>query len=192
MLFHYPKTTMKHLSLFLVLLLFSCKSDPKKEVLAEDGIDQSVYAIWNSYIQEHPEFKNDELPESWYFHNNKEDADRLAELTVSGKKQASSSLYSLYTIYEMEVPTVGTKRIITNFDGEAMAIIEIKSVAIVPFNEITADYAALDLGTTIEPLEKWKKAHWDFFEEFSKVSGVKPTENMLIFCEKFETIWTTK
>jgi uncharacterized protein YhfF len=183
---------MKHLSLILVLLLFSCKTEPKKEFETKDGIDQSVFKLWDDYTQVHPEFKNDELPESWYFHNNKEDADRLAELTVSGKKQASSSLYSLYTIYEMDVPTVGTKRIITNFEGKAMAIIEIKSVAIVPFNEITAEYAALDMGTDITPLEKWKKAHWDFFEEFSKVSGVRPTENMLIFCEKFETVWTTK
>lgn len=183
---------MKYLPLILVLLLFSCKSEPKKEVQPQDGIDQSVYELWNNYTQSHPELKNDELPEAWFFHDNKDDADRLAALTVSGKKQASSSLYSLYAIYEMDLPKVGTKHIITNFDGKAQAIIAIKSVDTIPFNKITATYAELDMGTNSAPLEKWKKAHWDFFEKFLKDTGGKPTEDMLMVCEIFETIWTKK
>lgn len=53
-------------------------------------------------------------------------------------------------------------------------------------------YAASDMGTTIEPLKKWKKAHWDFFKSALEQNGQKPTENMLIVCEWFETIWTEK
>jgi len=48
------------------------------------------------------------------------------------------------------------------------------------------------MGTTIEPLKKWKKAHWDFFKSALEQNGQKPTENMLIVCEWFETIWTEK
>jgi len=48
------------------------------------------------------------------------------------------------------------------------------------------------MGTDIEPLEKWKKAHWDFFTAFLGESGKKPTEEMLIVCERFEKIWPKK
>ena len=47
----------------------------------------------------------------------------------------------------------------------------------------------MDMGTTIEPLEKWKKAHWAFFAPAIEENGGQPTEEMLIVCERFETIW---
>lgn len=127
-----------------------------------------------------------------FFHNNKEDVNRLVELTVNGKKKASSSLYSLYKQYNVDLPKVGNKQIITNFNGKAKAIIVTKSVETIPFNEISKNYAELDMGTDIEPLKKWKKAHWNFFENFMKESGRKPTEYILIVCERFKTIWTIK
>lgn len=92
----------------------------------------------------------------------------------------------------MDLPKVGTKQIITDFDGKARAIIQNTSVDTIPFNKISKEYAELDMGTDIEPLEKWKKAHWDFFENFLKESGEKPTEEMLIVCVRFEPIWTEK
>lgn len=96
----------------------------------------------------------------------------------------------MYKQYNVDLPKVGTKQIITDFDGKAQAIIENKSVDTIPFNKISKDYAELDMGTDSEPLKKWKKAHWDFFESFLKESGEKPTEEMLIVCVRFETIWT--
>ena len=52
--------------------------------------------MWNNFTKSNPEFKKDKLPESWYFHNNKEDANRLAKLTVNEKKKTSSGLYYWY------------------------------------------------------------------------------------------------
>tara|TARA_R110002050_G_scaffold253691_4_gene391925 strand:- start:4099 stop:4449 length:351 start_codon:yes stop_codon:yes gene_type:complete len=113
-------------------------------------------------------------------------------LTLNGKKKASSGLYSLYKHDNIDLSKVGTKQIITDFDDKAQAIIENKSVDTISFNKISKDYAALDMGTDIEPLEKWKKAHWDFFEGILEESGEKPNEEMLVVCVKFETIWTAK
>ncbi|WP_289064408.1 ASCH domain-containing protein [uncultured Zobellia sp.] len=198
--------TMRHISIILFLMLISCKNETKSkteteiktetqagmETDSENGIDKSVSDMWNKYVESNPEFKNHEIPESEFFHNNKEDANRLAELTVNGKKKASSGLLSLYKQYNVELPKVGTKQIITDFDGKAKAMIENISVDTIPFNEISKEYAELDMGTNIEPLKKWKKAHWDFFESFLKESGQKPTEEMLIVCVRFETIWREK
>ncbi|APY09543.1 RNA-binding protein [Winogradskyella sp. J14-2] len=201
---------MKHLTIILILTFISCKninkaesksetetkteieSESETELETESGIDKSVYEMWNNYIEANPEFKNEVMPESEFFHNNREDANRLAELTANGKKKASSGLYSLYKQYNVEIPKVGKKQIITDFDGKAKVIIENTSVDTIPFNKISKEYAELDMGTDIEPLEKWKKAHWDFFESFLEESGEKPTDEMLIVCVRFKPIWTEK
>lgn len=177
---------MKHLTILIFLVLIGCKNEIKRE------IDRSVYDIWNDYTKSNPDFKNNKIPESWYFHNNEEDANRLAELTVTGKKKAASGLYVWYKEANASLPKIGTKHIITDFDGKAQAIIEIKKVDTIPFNQISTEYAEMDMGTTIDPLKKWKKAHWDFFTSVMKGSGEKPTEEMLIVCERFETIWTAR
>ena len=195
---------MKYSIIILLLIFASCKNKPKtiketptetqteSETEPENVIDESVSQMWKDYIESNPESKNDEIPDSDFFHNNREDANRLAELTLNGKKKASSGLYSLYEQYNVDLPQVGTKQIITNFDGKAQAIIENVSVDTIPFNKISREYAQLDMGTDIEPLEKWKKAHWDFFDNFLKDGGEKPTEDMLIVCLRFETIWPNK
>ena len=192
---------MRHISIFLFLILVGCKNETKNKTEigienqsetmteTEDGIDQSVSEMWNKFIQLNSEFKNDEIPESDFFHNNEKDANRLAELTLTEKKRASSGLYSLYEQYNADLPSIGTKQIVTDFNGKAKAIIENVSVDIIPFNKISKEYAELDMGTDIEPLGKWKKAHWEFFENFLKESGGKPTEEMLIVAVEFKKIW---
>ncbi|WP_419213085.1 ASCH domain-containing protein [Maribacter sp. X9] len=183
------------------MILVGCKNETKSkseigtenqsEVTneAEDGIDKSVSEMWNDFTQSNPEFKNNKIPESDFFHNNEADANRLAELTLTGKKRASSGLYSLYKQYNAELPKVGTKQIVTDFNGKAKAIIENISVDTIPFNKISKEYAEMDMGTDVEPLEKWKKAHWNFFESFLKENGGKPSEEMLIVTVEFKKVW---
>lgn len=177
---------MRYFSIILFLTLINCKSESK----SENDIDISVTKMWESYIKSNPEFKNDEMPDSWFFHNNKKDADRLAKLTLEGKKKASSGMYYWYEEANADLPKIGTKHIITDFNGKAQTIIQIKKVDTIPFKQISKEYAEMDMGTNIEPLKKWKKAHWDFFKNTMSESGKKPTQEMLVVCETFETIWT--
>ncbi|MEO1547667.1 MAG: ASCH domain-containing protein [Bacteroidota bacterium] len=184
---------MKYFPLVLLLVFVSCKNEPKTETNtepeSESQVHPSVSKMWETYVTAHPKFKDAGIPEVDFFHNNREDANRLAELTIEGKKQASSGLYSLYQQYQVDLPTVGTKQIVTDFDGKAKAIIENTQVDTIPFNQVSKEYAQLDMGTDVEPLEKWRKAHWDFFESFLKESGGRPTEDMLVVCVQFKTIW---
>nr|WP_292963255.1 MULTISPECIES: ASCH domain-containing protein [unclassified Allomuricauda] len=160
--------------------------------LYKTGIDKTVYEMWNSFIESNPEFNKEEMPEAWFFHNNEKDANRLAELTLNGKKKASSGLYFWYEEAGANLPTTGTKHIITDFNGKAKAIIEIIEVDTIPFNKVSKEYAEMDMGTSDNPLKKWRKAHWDFFSQAMEESGQKPTEDILVVCERFETIWPIK
>lgn len=184
--------TMKRLIILFFLIFINCKNVTKTQTLKENEIDKSVYEMWNNYIKVNPQFKDDKIPESDFFHNNKEDANRLAKLTITGKKKASSGLLSLYKEYNIDIPKVGTKQIITDFDGKAQVIIQNTKIDTILFYKISKEYAEMDMGTDIKPLEKWKKAHWIFFERFLKESGKKPTEEMEVVCIRFKKIWPQK
>ncbi len=179
---------MKYLALALVVLLFSCKGEIKTE--EEPKIDKTIFLMWGDFTATYPQFKNNAMPESWYFHNNEKDANRLANLTVNGKKTATTSgLHSWYLDANVDLPKIGTKHIITDFQGKAQAIIEIIQVDTIPFNQLSDEFAAKDMGTTREPLKKWKKAHWDFFASVMKEKNEKPSQEMLIVFEQFRKIW---
>lgn len=177
--------------LLLLLTFLQCKTNTQTAAVPEpeNAVDPSVTHMWKAFMASNPGFKDEEIPESDFFHNNRTDANKLAELTLKGKKRASSGLYSLYKKYNVDFPVVGTKQIVTDFDGKAIAIIENVRVDTIPFNKISKEYAQMDMGTEVDALEKWKKAHWDFFEIFLKESGEKPTEEMLIVAVRFKKIW---
>ncbi|SIQ28836.1 ASCH domain-containing protein [Maribacter ulvicola] len=184
---------MRYLSILLILIFISCQNEPKKEVVTENDIDTSVYEIWDGYIKSNPDIKNKDLPESWFFHDNKADADRLAELTVRGKKKGTTSgLYKWYIEAEADLPHVGTNHIITDFEGKAKAIIKITNVDTIPFNQMTESLAILDMGVDDDPLQKWRKAHWNFFKRVMTENGEEPSEEMLVVFERFETVWIVK
>jgi len=189
---------MKHLAIVLFLIFMSCKNEPKTKteiqtkIDTENGIDKSVHAMWNNFTESNPEFKKDELPDTEFYDDDEKEAERFAELIINKKKQTSSGLYIWYKEANIDLPKIGTKRIVTNLNGEARAIIEIKKVDTIPFNQITKDYAELDMGTDIKPLEKWKKAHWEFFENTLDENGQKVTDEVLVVREWFETIWSKK
>ena len=181
------------LLLLLLLVLISCKPEPKNEATKETAVEDSVSQMWEDYTASNPEFKKDEIPEFWFFHDNKADADRLANLTLNGKKTAmTSGLYVWYEEVGAELPSIGTKHIVTNFEGGAQAIIEITQVDTIPFNQLPKEYAAMDMGTSGESLEKWRKAHWKFFSKIMEENGEQPSEDMLIVFEQFKTIWPEK
>ena len=191
---------MKKALLLLLIILTSCKketttqmtSNTNTESNSENKIDQSVLIMWDAFVASNPEFKNKPLPDVDFFHDNKSDANRLAALTKNGVKQASSGLNSLYRHYNVPLPKAGNTKIITDFNGIAQAIIKTIRVDTIPFNAVSKTYATLDMGTTLEPLKKWRKAHWNFFTKIMTEHNQNPTEDMLVVCEQFKTIWPKK
>lgn len=171
---------MKRITFFLLVILTSYKSETKNDLASENEIDQTVYTMWDNFTESNPEFEKDELPETDFFDNKEIKAHRYADLIVNGKKKASSGLYIWYKEANIDLPKIGVKLIVTDYHGKAHAIIETKKVDTIPFDQITKEYAELDMGTTIQPLEKWKKAHWNFFANALEQNGQETTDEMLV------------
>lgn len=150
---------------------------------------ESVKYMWRNYLETIGE-KLDSTNmkySAWYFCDNKQDANELAELVYEGTKRATASLYMLYN-NEDELPKVGDLSVIINWDGVAKCIIKTINIDIVPFKDVTEEFAATE-GEGDKSLAYWKRAHWSFFSREMKELGKEPNEDMLVVCEKFEVVY---
>ncbi|MEM7118995.1 MAG: ASCH domain-containing protein, partial [Chloroflexota bacterium] len=124
----------------------------------------SVTKMWYAYLHqigETPETTNKTYT-AWYFCDNEADANELAELVKKGQKRATASAVWTYEKEQEPIPQVGELSVILNWEGEAQCIICTTSVEIVPFNEVTAVFAATE-GEGDGSLAYWRRVHWAFF-----------------------------
>lgn len=150
---------------------------------------ESVQQFWKSYLEsigENPENTNKKYS-AWYFCDNEQDANELADLVVEGTKRATASLYLGYNSAD-EIPRVGELSIIINWYGVAQCIIETTNIEIVPFKDVTEEFAATE-GEGDKSLDYWKRAHWSYFSREMKNIGKTPSEDMLVVCEEFKVVY---
>lgn len=62
---------------------------------------------WKEFQKEIPEYKQLEIPQSYYFCDNAKDADECAELVCKGIKQATTHSLSWFHIHNEKLPNVG-------------------------------------------------------------------------------------
>ena len=147
----------------------------------------SIQKFWLEFCAENHEVKRDEPYESWFFANNRETAKKLAELVLSGKKQATASLM------ECETDTgdggiVGGYSVVTDFDGNPQCVIVTTQVRFLPFSEVDAQFA-FDEGEGDRTLDYWRKAHTRFFNECCRELNIEFDESMLICCKRFKKLF---
>lgn len=144
--------------------------------------------MWDNFIAAHPEHVKKTMPEAWYFCDNEKDANECATLVKEGIKQATSTSLWWYKKNEATLPKVGDIYIITTWDGKASAIIQTTQVDQVPYSEIDSNYAKIE-GEGDKSLTYWRKVHWDYYSREMAPFNETPTEDMIIVCEQFKTVW---
>jgi len=145
--------------------------------------------IWDDFTEKNKQYRNVNPTGSFYFCDNKEDADICAQLVVDRVKQATATSLWWFEKNQEKLPQIGDLNIITNWDGTEKAIIETTKVEQVTYNEISSNFAKIE-GEGDQSLTYWKKIHWAYYSREMKLFGEKPTKTMIIVCEYFKTIWT--
>jgi len=126
--------------------------------------------------------------DAYHFCSDEESANHLASLVVQGVKQATASLLWSYESDDEPLPEEGQLSVITNWDGEPQCIVEVTSVEITPYNEVTEEFAFIE-GEGDKSLEYWHKVHWEFFSMECEEIGKEPSTDMLVILEQFKVIW---
>ena len=86
------------------------------------------------------------------------------------------------------MPKPGDLSIVTNFAGDPLCVIETQRVDIVPFKEVSEEFAATE-GEGDGSLAYWRRAHEAFFGRECRRIGRQPTQDMPVVCERFEVVY---
>lgn len=126
-------------------------------------------------------------PPAWAF-GPESFADEGAQLVLSGRKTATSSLYELYELEGERAPQVGDQSILLDGQGRARCIIEHTAVDIVPFAQVSAEHAAAE-GEGDFSLEYWRGVHREVFTQWLAEVGRELRDDTPVLCESFKVIF---
>jgi len=153
------------------------------------GESSSVHEMWDAFVVAHPgAASHSSRYTAWHFCDNQPDADELAELVLAGRKQATAGALWAYEDEGEELPLVGDYSVITDWNGTAQCVIQATTVEVVPFDEVSAEFAARE-GEGDGSLEYWKDVHGAAFaREFEGTERI-PSSDMPVVCQEFRVVF---
>ncbi len=125
--------------------------------------------------------------DAFHFANSEALADGLLALVLAGTKRATSDLLWLLEANGKPLMKPGDLSVATTWRGEPRCILETISVVVLPFEEVSADFAR-DEGEGDLSLRHWRDVHWAYFERECGRLGRVPSPQMPIVCERFRVV----
>lgn len=126
-----------------------------------------------------------------YFCADEYNANECARLINDGVKRASCSLKAGYDADSEPLPEVGRITVVLNWQQKPVCIIRLNKVEVMPFNQISVEFAALE-GEGDGTYAWWRAAHIDFFTQYAQEVGVAFNEESDIVLEYFEKVFPLK
>ena len=113
--------------------------------------------------------------------------DELTALVVTGHKTAFFTSYATFSIDGEPLPVSGELYIVVDRAGKPACVIELQSVNVLPFNEVTWEMAAKE-GED-ENLEQWRQKQTEYLEEEGAVLGFEFTPDIRVVYQAFKVIY---
>ena len=151
-------------------------------------IPPPIKAFWTGFAASLGHDPTDRFYEAFHFDDNAPSADELADLVLSGQKRATAALVWAYEREGKPIPKPGDLSVVTRFTGEPLCVIETKRVQIVPFGEVSAEFAATE-GEGDGTLEYWRRAHTAFFGRECERLRCEFSASMPVVCEEFAVVF---
>lgn len=145
--------------------------------------------LWNQYLDTLQSEQASALTyTAWHFDDNEKAADALVKLVLSGEKKGTSSNLWVYEKKGEVIPQVEELSVILNWQGEAKCIIQTVNIEIIPYEDITEEFAAME-GEGDKSLAYWKSVHKPFFTRECARVGVVFDDSMSVICETFDVVY---
>ena len=125
---------------------------------------------------------------AFHFGDNEDLANSLASLVLAGRKRATAGLMRSFEAEGKQQPRAGDLSVVTNWSGRPLCVIETLAVDVVPFDAVTAEFAAVE-GEGDGSLAYWRQGHTEFFARECARIGRTPNGAMLVACERFAVIY---
>ena len=156
-----------------------------------NAMSENIELFWENFINDNTTYLDVKIPESFYFCDNEKDANDCAKLVVKNVKQATAPSLWSFKINNEKLPRQGDLNIITDWNKIPQAIILTTKIELIKFNEITAKFAQRE-GEGDKSLANWRKVHKAYYKREMQVYKEGFSEDMIIVCQDFDTIYTRK
>ena len=114
-------------------------------------------------------------------------ADEMNALVISGLKTAFFSSYATFAIDEEPLPVSGELYIVVDRANNPVCVIELESVNILPFNEVTWEMAKQE-GED-ENLEAWREKKQEYLEDEGAVLGFEFAPDIKVVFQTFNVVY---
>ncbi|MDY4762028.1 ASCH domain-containing protein [Streptococcus thoraltensis] len=142
--------------------------------------------MWQKYQQINPNIG--EEMDAWAFGA---EPDLLANLVLEGTKTATASAFDLYEVDDEPLPKAGTYDVILNSQDEAVCVIEVTKVSVLPFKDVSKEHAFKE-GEGDRSLAYWRQVHEALFREWLAEVNQEFNENSKIVLEEFKVVYPKK
>ncbi len=152
------------------------------------SVPPSIAKFWQDFCAQVGEDRSAQFFEAFHFDDNELSANALAELVLSGVKRATAGLVWSNESKGASLPEPGTLSVVTDWGGKPVCVIETLGVEVVPFEQVSAEFAATE-GEGDASLEYWRRVHWASFGRACARIGREPSQIMPVACERFKVIY---
>jgi len=151
-------------------------------------IPAHLAAFWNAFDKSTGGADETRFYEAFFFGDSENMADELVALVLRGIKRATAGAVWTYEAEGKRLPMPGDLSIVTSWSGEPLCVIETRAVDVLPFAEVSAEFAATE-GEGDGSLSFWRAAHRQYFTRECAKAGRQFAESMLVACERFDVVY---
>jgi uncharacterized protein YhfF len=153
-------------------------------------MESAVQEFWRSYVDTLPPNPDRQRKTAgvFSFGDSRELADELATLARQGIKTATCSALLGYEIDQTPLPQKGDLSVVLDGSGNPVLVIETIEVFVVPFNEVSEQFA-FEEGEGDRSLAYWRKAHENYFRRNDFKDRVFD-ERVPVVCERFRVVYS--
>lgn len=148
---------------------------------------KSLDEYWKEFLQKTGRESDTFCSGDLNFDSNGIKNDTQIILILNGKKTAFFSSYASFSIDGEELPASGELYLVLDRANNPCCVIELQSVNIVPFNEVTWQMAKQE-GED-ENLEEWKIRKQEDLEDEGQIVGFEFTQNMRLIFQTFNVVY---
>ena len=142
---------------------------------------------WNSFLEKTNRDKDEKCAgDLFFFFLNFINAE-LNSIVLAGQKTAFFTTLATFTIDGEPLPVSGELYILVDNQNKPLCVLEMESVNIIPFNEVTWDMAQKE--GECSTFGEWKEKMQEYIEDEGHVLGFDYSEDIKLVFQTFKVIY---
>lgn len=142
---------------------------------------------WNKFIKDTGRSEDDRCAGDLNFEAKGFVGDELISLVLADKKTAFFTSWATYAIDQEPLPVSGELYVVLDRANNPRCIIEVESVNVIPFNEVTWGMAQKE-GED-EDLTQWRERKQEYLEDEGAILGFEFTPDIKLVYQTFKVIY---